>query len=130
MSQRFPNVWYATPEKLESTTKFVVFSDRGSLEVLPDQLQYRGKKVTLSLRKVAAVFLTRQRIPWVGYAVMNVAVVAYLAVLYSPQTQPRCDGRRRGRCQSLRPLGWYGHEMGRGRIPRRHPSIPKGLLRG
>lgn len=83
MSQHFASVWYATPEKIESMTKFLVFNDRGSLDVLPDEIQYRGKKVTVSMRKVIAVSLTSQRIPWVTYAIMNVAVIAYHAVMYS-----------------------------------------------
>jgi len=82
MGQQFASVWYATPEKIKSMTKLVVFSDRGSLDVLPDQIQYRGKKFTFSMRKVVAVSLTRQWIPWVIYAIVNVAVVAYFAVKY------------------------------------------------
>src|SRR5258706_4394957 len=80
MSPQFASVWYATPEKVKSMTKFVVFSDRGSLDVLPDQIQYRGKKFTVSMRKVVVVSLTSQRIPWVTYALVSVQLVAYLAV--------------------------------------------------
>jgi hypothetical protein len=64
MSQQFASIWYATREKIESVTKFVVFSDRGSLDVFSDQIQYRGKKFTLSVRKVVAVSMISQRIPW------------------------------------------------------------------
>ena len=83
MSQQFACVWYAPPEKIESMTKFVVFSHRGSLDLLPDEMVYRGKKFTLSIRKVVAVSLSGQRIPWATYAIVNVIVVAYFAVMYS-----------------------------------------------
>ena len=79
MSQRFPTVWYATPKKFESMTKLVVFSDQGALEVSPEQVYYRGKKAVLSLRKTVGVSFSRQRIPWVTYAVINIAAVAYFA---------------------------------------------------
>ena len=88
MSQRFASIWYATPEKVESMIKLVVFNDRGSLDVSPDQLQYRGKKFTVSTGKVVSVSLTSQRIPWVTYALVNVAVVAYFAVTYSGVLNP------------------------------------------
>ena len=40
--------------------------------------------MTVSMRKVVAVSLTSQRIPWVTLAIMNVAfVVYYAAVMYS-----------------------------------------------
>jgi hypothetical protein len=83
MNQLFTSVWYATPEKAESMAKFMVFSDRGSLELLPDEIQYCGKKVTVAMPNVVAVSLTTQRIPLLAYAITNVAVVAYFAVMYA-----------------------------------------------
>jgi hypothetical protein len=83
MSQRFESVWYATPEKVQSMTKFIVFSDRGTLDVLPGGLQYHGKKVSLSMPKVVAVALTRQQIPWLTYVIVNIAMVVYFAVTYA-----------------------------------------------
>jgi hypothetical protein len=81
MNQQFASVWYATPEKVESTTKCIAFSDRGSLELWPDQLiQYRGKRFSVSMQNVFRVSLTSQRIPWVTYAIVNLAAAACYAV--------------------------------------------------
>jgi hypothetical protein len=85
MSQHFASVWYATSERIESTTKFVVFSDRGSLDVFPDRIEYKGKEFAVSMRNVTAVSLRRQQIPWVTYAIVNVpsagCFVAIMAVM-------------------------------------------------
>jgi len=88
MSQHFASVWYATPERIESMAKFVVFSDRGSLDVFPDRIEYQGKEFAVSMRSVNAVSLTGQRIPWVTYAIVNVpsvgCFVAVMAVMAGP----------------------------------------------
>jgi hypothetical protein len=81
MSQHFASIWYATPERIESMTKFVVFSDRGSLDVFPDRIEYKGKESAVSMRSVTAVSLTGQQIPWVTYAIVNVPVVGCLAAV-------------------------------------------------
>jgi hypothetical protein len=82
MRRQFESVWYATPERIESMTKLTVFSDCGSLDVLPDHIEYRGKEHTVAVRNVVAVSLTRQRIPWITYAIVNLAVAPCYAVPY------------------------------------------------
>src|SRR5262245_27352470 len=77
MSERFPTVWYASPEKAASVTKFFVFEDRGALEVSPNEIIFEGKKRALTLRDIVNVTLTRQRFPWVAYLLANLVVVAY-----------------------------------------------------
>jgi hypothetical protein len=83
MEQNFSSVWYATPEKVESITKLIVLSDRGSLAISPGEVHYQGRKLTLSIQKIARVSLERQRIPWVSYIIANIALVAYWAILFS-----------------------------------------------
>jgi hypothetical protein len=83
MNRQFASVWYVTHEKFKSMTKFIAFSDRGSLDVSPDQIEYRGKKYIVSMPEVSAVSLASQRIPWVTYAIVNVAAVACFAIIAS-----------------------------------------------
>lgn len=84
MNHRFSSVWYATPKKIESIIKLIAFNDRGSLEIQPDQIHFRGKKFDVTIAELLAVSLKRQQIPWVSYAIINVAAVVFLAVRHSP----------------------------------------------
>ncbi len=80
MSQRIANVWYATAEKRESIAKLTVVSDRGWLDIFPDQLLFGGNKGSISMAWIVAVSLTSQRIPWVTYLLVNAITIAYQAV--------------------------------------------------
>lgn len=79
MSPSFGSVWCATPEKFHGMVKLIAYDDRGSLSIAPDEIHFAGRKMNLSARKVVAVSLTRQQIPWPSYAIVNVACVALLA---------------------------------------------------
>jgi hypothetical protein len=86
MGQWLSSVWYATPEKINSMTKLMVFNDRGSLELLAGEMQYRGSKYDLPIRNILNVSLCRQRLPWVIYLIMNIpniAIAVCLAVAFS-----------------------------------------------
>lgn len=93
MRRRFPNVWYATQEKMDSLTKFVVFSDRGSLKFTSGELRYRGLQVDFSIENILSVSLCRQRVPWVGYLITNIATFAVLGsvslIVYSCMLNPK-----------------------------------------
>jgi hypothetical protein len=75
MAELFPNVWYATPARAASLTKLVVFDDSGSLEVSPQESFFSGRRGRIDLGSASVVSLTRQRLPWVIYALINAALV-------------------------------------------------------
>lgn len=83
MPQQFKSVWYATPEKVNSMTKLIVFSDRGPLDVFQDRVEYHGKTFAISMPNIVAVSLTAQRIPWVTYLLSNIVGIACFAVIFA-----------------------------------------------
>jgi hypothetical protein len=80
--QLFDNAWYATPKKFNGIVKFIAYDDRGSLNMSPDEIRFVGRKVDVSVRRVVAVSLVRQQIPWPAYAVVNLVLVALLVVIH------------------------------------------------
>jgi hypothetical protein len=83
MGPQFSSVWYATPERFESKTALIAFSDRGSLEISPDTVQFQGKKQAISMTRIIKASLTRHRIPWEAWVVGLIAYLAYLQIRYS-----------------------------------------------
>jgi hypothetical protein len=63
-------------------TKLIVFSDRGSLDVWADEISYRGRKFRFAMPKIFGVSIIRQQIPWVSYAIANVAALPCFVVAY------------------------------------------------
>jgi hypothetical protein len=83
VSPRFASVWYATPEKVHRKVKFIAMDDRGSLAMSPDGIQFVGRKLNLTVRRIVAVSLVRQQIPWPSYAVVTLVGVPLIAMIYS-----------------------------------------------
>jgi hypothetical protein len=78
MTNHFSSVWYATPRRVESITKLIVFDDQGSLDVSEDSFEFRGRKLKFVVQRILRVTLTSQRIPWTTYLILNVVVFAFL----------------------------------------------------
>lgn len=78
MTKRFSSVWYASPQKVGSITKLIVFDDQGSLDVSEGSLEFRGRKLKFVVQRILRVTLTSQRIPWTTYLILNVVVFAFL----------------------------------------------------
>jgi hypothetical protein len=78
LSRLFGSVWCATPEKFNGMVKYIVYDDRGSLSIAPDEVHFAGRKMNLSVRKVVAVSLARQQVPWPLYAIVNLVFLALL----------------------------------------------------
>ena len=84
MSRRiFTQAWYADEKRNRSTTKVVVLSDRGTLELDSGLLTFTGKKIKFQISKINHMAIVRQQIPWIAYLVMNIFLVFYLAWLAS-----------------------------------------------
>lgn len=80
MAELFPSVWYATPDRAGSLTKLVVFDDAGSLAVAPQGCAFSGKNGRIDVGGISAVSLSRQRLPWGTYALVNAVTVPVLAL--------------------------------------------------
>lgn len=86
MRRLFDSAWYATPRRFNGIVKLMAYDDRGSLSTSPDGIRFVGRKADVSVRKVVAVSLVRQQIPWPGYAVVNLVLVALLVVIHQSTT--------------------------------------------
>lgn len=71
-------VWYAGKDKIESVTKFIVFDDRGTLNLARGRLRYAGRKHTLDIADVVDVNMVKQRVNWVTYVITVGIVSIYL----------------------------------------------------
>ncbi len=78
---RFRQVWFADEKRNRSATKLIVFTDRGSLVVEPDSLQFWGSKLNFHISSIKDVSLARQQINWVIYLIMNVLSIIYFAFM-------------------------------------------------
>lgn len=61
----FPKVWFATPERMLSTTKVIVFDDQGTMEIFLDGgAVFKGKKNTIWIKgdTVRGLSIVRQKI--------------------------------------------------------------------
>jgi hypothetical protein len=80
---RCDDAFYAIPTTVSEILSFKDYDDRGSLEVSPDGIRFVGRKVNFTVRKVVAVSIVRQQIPWLTIAVVNVVVVAGLVAVWT-----------------------------------------------
>lgn len=78
-----PKVWYASEEKLKSRTKFIVFDDSGVIETSDETIDFKGPIYTINISKsqIKNVALVRQKINWIMYLVVNIAVLIYITDL-------------------------------------------------
>jgi len=83
MSQHFDSVWYANQKRIESIIKIIVFNDRGTLDVHSGKINFKGKKHDISMSNIVKVSLSRQRIPWVVYIIINIIFVPTFILQYS-----------------------------------------------
>jgi hypothetical protein len=63
--------------------KFIAMDDRGSFAMSSDGIQFVGRKLNLTVTRIVAVSLTRQRIPWPSYALLTLVGVPVFAVFFS-----------------------------------------------
>ncbi|MCI0394936.1 MAG: hypothetical protein L0332_20790 [Chloroflexi bacterium] len=78
MHSSFQNVWYASEARVQSVTKLVVFSDRGSLEIRPNGLRFDGNEHHFDIPHIRRIMLTHQRLPWLTYLFTNLALLLLL----------------------------------------------------
>ena len=74
----FPDIWYASEEKMKSTTKVINFEDIGSLDVSSGGLQFSGKKekFQISRNRIKNVSVARQTPAWMWYIIGNAFTIA------------------------------------------------------
>jgi hypothetical protein len=79
--QSFPNIWFADEKRNRSITKMMAFNARGSLEIEPDFLEFKGQKIKFRISNVKQVSITRQQIPWIQYLIMNIIMIVYFVLI-------------------------------------------------
>jgi hypothetical protein len=80
-TRSFSSVWYATPERVASPTKFVVFDDKGTLQLSPDTgITFQGRKgaICIPAAELKKVELVRQTVNWFVYVVIDAAMIYVL----------------------------------------------------
>lgn len=75
----FPKVWFASEQRVKSPTKFLVFDDRGPLDVSSEGIEFRGKRGSISISGSAIrdISISRQKLNWVTYLIVNALLVVY-----------------------------------------------------
>lgn len=63
--------------------KFIAVDDRGTLAMSPEGIQFVDCKLNRSVRRIVAVSLVRQKIPWPAYAAVTLVGVPLFAMLCS-----------------------------------------------
>jgi hypothetical protein len=81
---KLATVWYATRKRIESTTKLIVFDERGKLEQSGDKLRFTSKKRTIDMSDLSAIELTGHRTNWVIYTIINVLLIPYFWLVGTP----------------------------------------------
>jgi hypothetical protein len=79
--QSFPNIWFADEKRNRSITKMMAFTARGSLEIEPDFLEFKGRKIKFRISNIKQVSITRQQIPWIQYPIMNIIMIVYFVLI-------------------------------------------------
>ncbi len=83
MKQIFPKVWFATENLINSQTRFVNFSDRGSLSFESGKLQFAGRKQSLTIKNIKSVELVSPCIPWISLILSVVALLVCFGFILS-----------------------------------------------
>lgn len=81
MQHRFIRTWYATENKMQSKSRWLSYSDRGTLTINSDGLDFRGRKTSMSIRRVKKASLANQAFPWVSHILGNIAAFLIVGVL-------------------------------------------------
>ena len=63
-SKKIENIWYATEQRALNTSKFLVYDDKGTLEMKDNKLFFLGSKGKLDFDQIQNIFLSRQRWNW------------------------------------------------------------------
>lgn len=73
--QNFPNILYASKEKINSASKLVIFDDRGTLDISSGGLKFSGKKNNIQINKINNISIVKQKINWITYFILNVLIL-------------------------------------------------------
>ncbi len=85
MARHFHDVWFLTPEKAQTSFKWVWFSDSGSLELTSaGGACFQSRKSLIEIPKIQTASLTRSTMPWGTFAIVAAVVAAIFAL--SPGT--------------------------------------------
>src|SRR5689334_19480972 len=66
MNATFPKVWFATDKLIKSQSRFISFSDHGSLHFEAGELLFMGRKQSLKIQNIEGIELISPTIPWVS----------------------------------------------------------------
>jgi len=80
---KFSPVWYASPRRARSRTKWLVYDDVGTLSVEGAQFSFEGNSTRLDRQIVESAVLTRQRVNIVSYLLVCLAaLLPYSLIAY------------------------------------------------
>jgi hypothetical protein len=79
----FAQIWYATPGRARSRSKWLVYDDVGTLSIDGTQFSFQGNSTRLERQILESAVLTRQRVNIVTYLlVCLVAFLPYALIAY------------------------------------------------
>ena len=80
----FPNVWYASEEKIKSASKRIVFDNAGSFNISESKLEFKGGGNYIQIEKsnIKNILITKQKINWITYAIINISLILWFFFVY------------------------------------------------
>lgn len=81
----FPNVWYASEEKIKSASKRIVFDDLGPFNISESTLEFKGGENYIQIEKsnIENILITKQKINWITYAIINISMILWFFFVYA-----------------------------------------------
>jgi hypothetical protein len=81
MKQTFPKAWFATEQRVNSSSRFWNFTDRGSLHFESGILQFIGRKHSLRINDIESIDIISPRVPWLSLVIGIVTIAVCLIFL-------------------------------------------------
>ena len=78
-----PNVWFADEQRIRSISKFFNLSDKGSLRIGQNSLEFQGKKSSVRMAQIREISIANQQISWISLLITNILFGIFLLVLGS-----------------------------------------------
>ena len=72
---KYDKIWYATPQRARSRTKWIVYDDVGTLAIENSQISFQGTRTRVEPTKIESLVLTRQSANIVSYFIMCLLVL-------------------------------------------------------
>ncbi len=81
---KYDIIWYATPQRARSRTKWIVYDDVGTLAIENSQFSFRGTRTQVEPTKIESLVLTRQNVNIVSYFIVCLLVLpVFMLFAYS-----------------------------------------------